>query len=133
MLGLRSGHEDFVLRDFGSILIAYPSVAMCPLCLQCDASLTHLMRVCEATRPYLEPLSAAKGGMPLDVEDLSCMPSLEEMQVAVRVSGALLRATLDAVGSQTKDPVARDSASHLVPASAVMGDRVEHSCGASSA
>ena len=100
---------------------------MCPLCLQCDASLAHLIRECEAARPYLEPLAAAKGGMPLDVEDLSCMPSIEEMQVAVRVSGDLLRAILDSVRSQTNDPVARDSASHPVPASAVMGDRVEHS------
>ena len=78
------------------------------------------MRECEAARPYLEPLSAAKGGMPLDVEDLSCMPSLEEMQVAVRVSGDLLRAILAALRSRMKDPVACDSASHLVPASAVM-------------
>ena len=49
------------------------------------------------------------------------------MQVVVRVSGALLRASLNAVRGQTYDPVACDSASNLAPASAAMEDRVEHS------
>ena len=97
------------------------AMTRCPLCSQCDASLDHLVRECEKAKPYLEPMLSAKWGAPLEVDDFSSMQTIEEMEVVVSVSGDLLRATLDAVRRPSKDPLMSDCASHLVPASAVIG------------
>ena len=65
-------------------------------------------------------MRSAKWGAPLEVDDFSSMQTVEEMEVAVSVSGDLLRATLDAV-RRPSDPLMSDCASHLVPDSAVIG------------
>ena len=52
-----------------------------------------------------KPMRSAKWGAPLEVDDFSSMQTVEEMEVAVSVSGDLLRATLDAVRMPSKDPL----------------------------
>ena len=72
----------------------------CPLCLQCDTSLTHLWCDCVTAAPFLEPLRSLKGGAALEVGHLDSMATFEEMETVVRVCGNLLRAVQQAVRNQ---------------------------------